>query len=266
MKFWKFGLALSLTAVFGLMACDDSTSSDEKGSKEYKAGTIGCTVTSQPSPYSQEMRMDDLTITMTIENKSGTVVETYEFNQDIPADTCDYYKSKEGKSLEYATVKCEKRKITATNNGKVENKDFEALTEAFALSCKAIDGEKIPEVNKDEIDLTKVGKCNAEKKGEEFSVEGTGVSLVCDGEFWTPAKVECTKEGEKKDFGTVGLVCKDKKWTFETKEDCSKAMKKSETFLDLVKFSATCVDGAWQIDLYGAEEPAAEDEATTEEE
>ena len=266
MKFWKFGLALSLTAVFGLMACDDSTSTDENGTKEYKPGTIGCTVTSQPSPYSQEMRMDDLTITMTVENKSGTVVETYEFNQDIPADTCDYYKNKEGEKLEYASVKCEKRKITATNNGKVEDADFEALSEAFALSCKAIDGEKIPEVNKDEIDLTKVGNCNAEKKGEEFVIEGTGVSLVCDGELWTPAKVECTKEGVKKDFGTVGLVCKDKKWTFETKEDCTKAMKKNETFLDLVRFSATCVDGAWQIDLYGAEEPATEDEATTEEE
>ena len=258
MKFWKLGLALSLTAVFGLMACDDSTSSDENGSKEYKPGTIGCTVTDQGNAYSQETRMDDLTIKMTMENKNGTIVETYEFNQDIPADTCDYYKSKQ--DLEYSSVKCEKRKITATNKDKVADSTFAALTDAFAIACKALDGEKIPDVKKDDIDLTKTGKCSAEKTGEEFVIEGTGVSLVCDGEFWTPSKADCTKEGEKKDFDTVKLVCKDKKWTFETKEDCSKAMKKSETFLDLVKFSATCVDGAWQLDLY------SEDEATTEEE
>ena len=30
MKFWKLGLALSLTAAFGITACDDSSSADEK--------------------------------------------------------------------------------------------------------------------------------------------------------------------------------------------------------------------------------------------
>ncbi len=262
MKFWKLGLAISFVAVLGLTACDDSTSGDDNGKKEYKAGTIGCTPISQPNPYVQEMRMDSLTITTTFENKNGTVTETYEFNQDIPADTCDYYEGKIGKDpTDYATVKCEKRKITAVLNGKVDEKDFESGSEALAAACKALDGDDIPDVSKNDIDLSKVEACGAKNKGNEFVVKGTGVTLVCDGEIWKPAAVACTKEGEKKEFGTVELVCKDKKWTFETEEDCTKALKKAETFLDLVKFEASCVDGAWQLDLYNAEEPAEEEPA-----
>ncbi len=37
-------------------------------------------------------------------------------------------------------------------------------------------------------------------------------------------------------------------------------MKKSETLLELVKVSATCVDGAWVIDLPKAEETTTAEE------
>ena len=44
MKFWKLGLALSLTAAFGITACDDSSSADEKkigiDDATYEAGKV----------------------------------------------------------------------------------------------------------------------------------------------------------------------------------------------------------------------------------
>jgi hypothetical protein len=270
MKFWKLGFALSITVALSLTACDDSSSSsNDNGNGEYKPGTIGCTVLSKSGPYIQETRMDDLTITFTVErNSDGSYNEIFGFNKAVPADTCDKYKRKIG--TEYEEVTCKDSTITAKSE-KVQDNGFNDLISAYAALCKEANGKEIPDIQKDDIDLSKLGKCDAKTKGDEFVVEGTGVSLVCDGEFWVPAKVDCAKEGEEKDFDTIELVCKDKKWTFETEEDCTKAMKKSETLLDLVKVSATCVDKAWQIDLYEAEqpseeEPATEDKATTEEE
>ena len=73
MKFWKLSLALSLTAAFGITACDDSSSADEKkigiDDATYEAGKVACVVTStvaETGTFVQEMRMDDLRITMTV--------------------------------------------------------------------------------------------------------------------------------------------------------------------------------------------------------
>ena len=259
MKFWKLGMALSLTAVFGLMGCEDSSSSTSNGGGEYKPGTVGCTVTSQDNVYTQETRMDDFSVTMTVKRTDdGTVEENFVFSEDVPADTCDYYSNKIG--TDYVDVTCKGKTVKTESKDKIKPEKFSDLIKVYAEICKEANGTPIPDaVKNDEIDLTKVGKCDS--TGKKFEIEGTGVSLVCDGEFWKPAKVACTKEGEEKDFGTVELVCKDKKWTFETEEDCSKTMKKTETFLELVKFEATCVDGAWQLDLYdGKAAPKQESE------
>ena len=262
MKLWKFGIALSLTAVFGLMACDDSSSADEKDKigiddDSYVAGKVACVVTSPKDPFVTETRMNDLKIKTTATFEKGAMVTVMEYNQEMPKDTCEHYKLQSNVDVTCAE---DGKSIKVTDKNIKTAADFEAMTSLLGSACEKVNGNDIADVKKDDIDLSKIKKCTEENKDEEFIVEGTGVSLVCDGEFWVPAKVECSDEDEVKDFGTIELVCKDKKWTFETEEDCTKAMKKSETLLELVKVSATCVDGAWVIDLPKAEETTTAEE------
>lgn len=256
MKLWKFGIALSLTAVFGLMACDDSSSADEKDKigiddETYEAGKIACVVTSPKDPFVIETRMNDLKIKLTATFEKGAMVTEREYNKEMPKDSCEHYKLQSNVDV---TCSEDGKSIKVIDKMIKEASDFEAMTSFLGKGCEEANGKKISEIKEDDIDLSKIEKCTEENKDDEFVFEGTGVSLVCDGEFWVPAKVECSDEDEVKDFGTIELICKDKKWTFETKEDCTKAMKKSETLLDLVKVSATCVDSAWVIDLPKAEE------------
>ena len=96
MKFWKLGIALSLTVAFGLTACDES-STEANGKTigidddSYEAGKVACVVTSR-DPFVQEMRMDDLKIKLTVSFDNGKITETVEHNKEIPQDTCDHYK------------------------------------------------------------------------------------------------------------------------------------------------------------------------------
>ena len=121
MKFWKLGLALSLTAAFGITACDDSSSADEKkigiDDATYEAGKVACVVTStvaETGTFVQEMRMDDLKITMTVTmDDKGVITEKIEHNQEIPQDTCEHYKL----DPLYKTVECKAKTITAVNEG-----------------------------------------------------------------------------------------------------------------------------------------------------
>ena len=85
MKFWKLGVALSLTVAFGLTACDDS-STEANGKTvgidddSYEAGKVACVVTSR-DPFVQEMRMDDLKITRTVSFDNGKITETVKHNK-----------------------------------------------------------------------------------------------------------------------------------------------------------------------------------------
>ncbi len=227
MKLWKFGIALSLTAVFGLMACDDSSSADEKDKigiddETYEAGKIACVVTSQKDPFVTKKRMNDLKITTTATFEKEAMVTVMEYNQEMPKDTCEHYKLQSNVDVTCAE---DGKSIKVIDKNIKTAAGFEAMTSLLGSACEQVNGNDISDVKKDNIDLSKIKKCTEENKNDEFNVEGTGVSLVCDGEFWVPAKVECSDEDEVKDFGTIELVCKDKKWSNEEERNSARACK-----------------------------------------
>jgi hypothetical protein len=271
MKFWKLGLALSLTAAFGITACDDSSSADEKkigiDDATYEAGKVACVVTStvaETGTFVQEMRMDDLRITMTVTLDDSVITEKIEHNQEIPQDTCEHYKL----DPLYETVECKAKTITAVNKGTFEKSEFEALTELLSAACKESNGQDIPKKEEIEENLPKLGECSENNKGEEAEVfEGKGVFVVCDGKNWVPSKNEC-KGDAKVDIATITLACKDGKWTLSSDKECEDGKPEIKKFSG-VELSVTCTDGAWVIDVPEAKtedagEPATEE--TTEEE
>ena len=263
MKFWKFGIALSLTAAFGLIACNDTSSSTDDKDAPYEAGTIGCKGTSQ-KPFVQEVRMDDLTITTTMTLEEGVVVETIEYNKPIPADSCEHYKLDQN----YAKVTCNDKSIKAVNKDKSTEAEFEALTQIISKFCKESNGQKIPDNgSKDDIKFPDIEKCTEANKGKEIEIiKDKGVFIACDGEKWTPSKTECT-DTTKVQIATLSLACKDGKWTLESDKECENGKTEKMTFPN-VEVSATCVDKVWQIDAPKAEtEPSTtESGATTTEE
>ena len=269
MNFWKLGLALSLTAAFGITACDDSSSADEKkigiDDTTYEAGKVACVVTStvaETGTFVQEMRMDDLKITMTVSmDDKGVITEKIEHNQEIPQDTCEHYKL----DPLYKTVECKAKTITAVNEGTFEKSEFEALTALISAACKESNGQDIPKKEEIEENLPKLGACSENNKGEEAEVfEGKGVFVVCDGKNWVPSKNEC-KGDAKVDIATITLACKDGKWTLSSDKECEEGKTEAKKFPG-VEVSATCTDGAWVIDVPEAEAKTEDaGEPTTEE-
>ena len=258
MKFWKFGIALSLTAAFGLTACNESSSAEGSNigldDASYEKGKVACMV-SNTNPYVQETRMNDLRIKMTAtQGADGKVTEVFEHNQVIPQDTCEHYKL----DPIYESVECKDQIITAVNKDAIKKEEFEALAEFLSQACEKSNGMNIPEAVKDEdgnIDIpTGELVCNEDNEGKEQAFAAVpGVSVVCKSGKWVPSKVECATDGESKTIGEFKLTCKDKKWTLETAEACTNDQKKTVT-LAIAEVSATCVDGTWQIDTPKAEE------------
>lgn len=262
MKFWKLGVALSLTVAFGLTACDES-STEANGKTvgidddSYEAGKVACVVTSR-DPFVQEMRMDDLKIKLTVSLDGKTITETIEHNKEIPQDTCDHYNS----DPLYKKVTCETNKITAVNEGSFSKVEYEALTGLAEEACKQSNGQDIPKKEEVEENIPKLEACNAENKDKEVEVfEGKGVFVVCDGKNWVPSKVEC--EGDAKvDIATFTLACKDGKWTLEG--ECEDGKTETKKFPG-VEVSATCTDGAWVINAKTEAKTEDAGEPTTEE-
>ena len=250
MKLWKLGLALSLTAVFGLMACEDSSSAKDDDNGEYKEGTIACKVTTQTAEsFVMETRMDSLTIKTSASLENGSMVTLMEYNMEMPKDTCEHYKL--DKTTEVVCAE-DGKSIEITDKTKLDAAGFEALTGLIASGCKEKNGNPIPKVKKE--DVIDAMTCNKDNEGKEQAFDAVpGVSVVCKDSKWVPSKVECETEDESKKVGEFTLVCKDKKWTLKAEEACTD--KETKTLkLAIAEVSATCVDGAWQIDVAEATE------------
>ena len=250
MKLWKLGLALSLTAVFGLMACDDSSSAKDDDNGEYKEGTIACKVTTQTSEsFVMETRMDSLTIKMSASLENGSMVTLMEYNMEMPKDTCEHYKL--DKTTEVVCAE-DGKSVEITDKNKLDAAGFEALTGLSASWCKEKNGNPISKVKKE--DVVDALTCDKDNEGKEQAFDAVpGVSVVCKDSKWVPSKVECKTEDESKKVGEFTLVCKDKKWTLKAEEACTDKETKTVK-LAIAEVSATCVDGAWQIDVAEATE------------
>ena len=260
MKFWKFGIAISLTTAFCLMACEESTSAnDNETNSEYKPGTVACSVTQQ-NPYVQKTKMDDYEATMTLTLEDNVMVQLMEYNMKVPQDTCKHYQNNPNYD-----VTCNETSIKIVDKTKMEASEFESMTTLFASACKSANGKKIQQPAKDEngkVTLPEIEECNADNKDKEIEViKGSEIFVVCNGDKWVPSKVTCSTNDKKVDLTAIALTCTDGKWTLDTGSKCEDGKTEKKSFMD-VEVSASCANGVWQIDEPKA---AAEDEAKTEE-
>jgi len=131
----KIGLGLTLTAAFGLMSCDDSSSTGSSGGTV----TISCKVVSE-DPFTIKSSEAGIGGNITYELKDGKVVETYKYDDSALAeDECEDLKSQGG----YTKVKCDGKKIVAYTDDEKTEAQFKKYTKQLKDYCAELDGKKV---------------------------------------------------------------------------------------------------------------------------
>ena len=130
----KIGLGLTLTAAFGLMSCEDSSSTSSSGGEV----TISCKVVSE-DPFTIKSSEAGISGNITYELIDGKVVETYKFdNSALAEDECEDMKSRKG----YTKVKCDGKKIVAYTDDEQTEAQFKRYTKQLKDYCESMDGRK----------------------------------------------------------------------------------------------------------------------------
>ena len=131
----KIGLGLTLTAAFGLMSCDDSSSTGSSGGTV----TISCKVVSE-NPFTIKSSEAGIGGNMTYELKDGKVVETYKFDDSsIAKDECNDMKSRGG----YSKVTCDGKKVVAYSEDEMTDAEFKQYKKSLKKYCEDMDGKTI---------------------------------------------------------------------------------------------------------------------------
>ena len=131
----KIGLGLTLTAAFGLMSCDDSSSTGSSGGTV----TISCKVVSE-DPFTIKSSEAGVGGNITYELKDGKVVETYKYDDSALAkDECEDLKSRGG----YTKVNCDGKKIVAYTDDEQTEAQFKKYTKQLRDYCAEMDGKKV---------------------------------------------------------------------------------------------------------------------------
>ena len=130
----KIGLGIALTATFGLMSCEDSSSSSSGGTV-----TMSCKVVSE-NPFSIKSSEAGFGGNVTYELKDGKVVETYKFDDSALAkEECQDMKESSG----YTKVTCDGKKIVAYTDDELTETQFKTYTKNLANKCKEMDGKTV---------------------------------------------------------------------------------------------------------------------------
>ncbi len=130
----KIGLGIALTATFGLMSCEDSSSSSSGGTV-----TISCKVVSE-DPFTIKSSEAGIGSNITYELKDGKVVETYKYdNSALAEDECEYLKSHGS----YTKVNCDGKKIVAYTDDEQTEAQFKKYTKQLKDYCAEMDGKKV---------------------------------------------------------------------------------------------------------------------------
>lgn len=131
----KIGLGLTLTAAFGLMSCDDSSSAGSSGGTV----TISCKVVSE-DPFTIKSDEAGIGGNITYELKDGKVVETYKYDDSALAkEECNDMKSRP----DYTKVKCDGKTVVAYTDDEKTEAQFKKYTKELKDYCKAMDGKKV---------------------------------------------------------------------------------------------------------------------------
>ena len=130
----KIGLGIALTATFGLMSCEDSSSSSSGGTV-----TMSCKVVSE-DPFTIKSSEAGIGGNITYELKDGKVVETYKFDDSALAkEECQDMKERSG----YTKVTCDGKKIVAYTNDEKTEAQFKTYTKNLANYCKEMNGKTV---------------------------------------------------------------------------------------------------------------------------
>ena len=130
----KIGLGIILTASFGLMSCEDSSSSSSGGKV-----TVSCKVVSE-DPFTIKSSEAGIGGNMTYELKDGKVVETYKYDDSsIAKDECNDMKSRGG----YSKVTCDGKKVVAYSEDEMTDAEFKQYKKSLKKYCEDMDGKTI---------------------------------------------------------------------------------------------------------------------------
>ena len=158
----KFGMGLALTATFGLLACDDSSSGSDGGTV-----TVSCKVESE-NPLVTKMSEGGISFTTKYElDKDGKLVQTYEYSsQAIADDECTDLEKEMGE----VDVTCEGKKVIVVDREPISEKVFKTTVDIAKSACQEMDGKKVSVNGDDEDGGVPGGKDNGgigSKDGDE---------------------------------------------------------------------------------------------------
>jgi hypothetical protein len=289
MNMKKMGIALSLTAAFGLMACDDSSSASSEN-KDNGANPT-CSVSSDKNSVTTTMTKDGMTATMVAKIEDGYVVSTTTFT-NTPKAEIDEACADEKADEDNVEVTCKDNVITtkmeadgitlstikagadygckAAESGKFDLNDDdedEAKDEQQNQSEEKQDqGEKAPVDDNQGNEPADDGEPDAEDSSDDEN-QGGNVLPGLEGLDLGDVGTDCSEEGAKKDGNVMGmdmpLVCTDGSWVVDeeaTEEmfSCTAEEEGSKKQMDVagVTMDMVCEDGEWVADQSCSEEGA----------
>lgn len=285
MNMKKMGIALSLTAAFGLMACDDSSSASSDNNSN---ANPTCSVSSDKNSVTTTMTKDGMTATMVAKIEDGYVVSTTTFT-NTPKAEIDEACADEKADEDNVEVTCKDNVITtkmkadgitlstikagaeygckAAESGEIDLDDDDAKPEQQNQSEEKQDqGEKAPVDDNQGNEPADDGEPDAEDSSSDDNQGGNvlpGLEDLDLGDVGT----DCSEEGATKNGNVMGmempLVCTDGSWVVD--EDaaeeifsCTAEEEGSKKQMDVagVTMDMVCEDGEWIADQSCSEEGA----------
>jgi hypothetical protein len=292
MNMKKMGIALSLTAAFGLMACDDSSSASSEN-KDNGANPT-CSVSSDKNSVTTTMTKDGMTATMVAKIEDGYVVSTTTFT-NTPKAEIDEACADEKADEDNVEVTCKDNVITtkmeadgitlstikagadygckAAESGKFDLNDDdedEAKDEQQNQSEEKQDqGEKAPVDDNQGNESADDGEPNEDDSSDDEN-QGGNVLPGLEGLDLGDVGTDCSEEGATKNGNVMGmdmpLVCTDGSWIVDEEAaeemlSCTAEEEGSKKQMDVagVTMDMVCEDGEWVADQSCSEEGATKE-------
>lgn len=212
MQYRKIGLALALSASFGLMACGDSdSSSNATGSNGDDLFTASCKV--QKDPFKATTKGYGFTNEVTVTFDDGKIITktVSKFDdQEYADEACEDAKeeAKEADEDEDVTVKCDGKTTTITYTEEGDEEDYEDAMDEETFVCEFINSMA---ANSSDSKSGKSSSSKGEKSSSSKKDDGNkddGSASKIDGKV-TYEDDEMTYYGNGCDFKKS-----DKKWEF----------------------------------------------------
>jgi hypothetical protein len=291
MNMKKMGIALSLTAAFGLMACDDSSSASSEN-KDNGANPT-CSVSSDKNSVTTTMTKDGMTATMVAKIEDGYVVSTTTFT-NTPKAEIDEACADEKADEDNVEVTCKDNVITTKMEA--DGITLSTIKAGADYGCKAAESGKF-DIDADDDDDAKPEQQNqSEEKqdqGNKVSVDDQDSEPADDGEPNEDVSsddenqggsvlpgledldlgdvgTDCSEEGATKNGNVMGmdmpLVCTDGSWIVDEEAaeemlSCTAEEEGSKKQMDVagVTMDMVCEDGEWVADQSCSEEGATKE-------